>query len=1007
MPGDSPLAVRKTNLGMPGAARLSQSSSAPALLPSASGDDLKRQVWIDLPASPQQASPAWESEADCTSPLSVPKSLSRPGTASIASRSGSRCHSRRGASGRFSGRLTPEEQNCFRRVKTPSGLCEAKSEVYFTTATGMLRRAAAEDSWNTLPVLKGKFYSVPGLSESMCGPKMRASTPSGLLERRSDRKLENEDLTTTILEEIFPRQLPKREGSRPAPLDDFDGSSPPTGSAGSPSAALSVMLSPTRRSSGSGTGMVAFQTTGAPELKRGTSQMLVGKTLALPAARSSMTCTGEFHVAPSPSRQALQGGRSSVMLDFRTSLLEKFSTIQESCESLARDAPSERAMARNEFRRVITKQGFEWSNKEKDLIFAELDFQGAGHITISDMHIALEAAAHVRSVEDLRRRWLASGYNSMTSAVRKAEQIVGIDMDERMSYDDFCRALKGVNVLESHEHQALFAAVCSDRGNHPKVSLQELLAAVATVSPDLLLEDCRARIMKAYKSVDQAYWEIDKDKGGTITANEFFEKAAYRLGLAEKEAKKAFRQIDLDGNGEITREEFVTALRIAEPSLSLEDLRLKIRRSFRSILEALREQFADPLTQEIEDQIKVELPRLVTIFLPLDFKESETRTLFELVDIHKEGEKTVLDIVKGIHYFAPACALEDLRARCIQSSTHVADAFVKLGTTQRTKLRDLENFAQELHSLNLIDAAEADTALSMSRKTASGSGAKDGVTLLFSGDVIIRKVFDLLDVSHEGQISMSRVMAALQSCGAGSKVRLPPQERDEQATREVKDHLGPKYRLANDLKHQVRLGALYEEKESRGAAATDAAGAAVAGVAGGGQESTGTGSRCGSPAGRERPKVRAATSPGMLRRGGSGRLDSSSPERPVSPYRNGADYASMKSAPRLRTTPIVDLVDYMASDTYNMMRLQGPDPGKPSQMTVQHAQDSWGTVWQDLHSCTPPDVAIRKKIEGGLHSYFQSAAMSMSHDVPLLAGVSQSSMDQYKKMRAHKAALRM
>merc|ERR1740121_417662 len=283
-------------------------------------------------------------------------------------------------------------------------------------------------------------------------------------------------------------------------------------------------------------------------------------------------------------------------------------------------------MSKKEWRRVLAKQGFEWANKEKDLLFEELDFLGTGHITLSDFHIAVEAAAPVRTLEDLRRRWIASGYHTMNSAVRTMGE--GISIQQRLTFEDFSAALQRVNVHDPSEHHAVYTAICSDRAGG-KVSLGELLAAIATVSPALLIEDIRHRLNRFFSGDwAKAYFELDMDRGGTIELHEFVAQAVKRLGLSADEAKKAFRQIDTDGSGTISREEFTCAITLAEPSLFLEDLRLKVRRCFRSILDGFSKKFGDPLSGEIKDDAPpMPCNKFQEVLQRLDIKEHETQML--------------------------------------------------------------------------------------------------------------------------------------------------------------------------------------------------------------------------------------------------------------------------------------------------------------------------------------------------------------------------------------------
>lgn len=921
--------------------RLTGSTSAPALLSPAaavgagrSALDRRaawgRQVWIDTAAVADEAH-----ESDRASFTSPSRPSSRLGTSSGYSPFGSSCSSRP-ASRRFS----QEELNCFRRVHTPSGHCEAKQEVYFQTQ-GKERRAATELGLASLPVLKGKFYSLPSTREQASPTaaekaRLRREARRQAAGKDRDEKLKDEDLTSSILNEIYPVKP----------------DCPPVGRGQDVRPSTSGA-----RSTGCGSDPTGRTPMGAVS-GRGASRPTLSRAATVSAGLVSRAPNGLEPI-----------GGSVVMLEFRSRLLEKYATINEAHKRFAEDVPSpDHGMTKKEWRRLLSKQGFEWPNKEKDMLFEDIDCHHEGHVSLSTFHIAVEAAAPVRSLEDLRRRWLAKGFKSMTQAIKTMDESVS----RRLSFEDFCVALKRVNVHDPSEHQALFAAVCSDPAG--KVSIAELTAAIATVSPALLLEDVRFEISKLFmNNWTKAYFELDMDKGGTIEAHEFVPQAVRRMGLKEAEARKAFRLIDVDNDGEITRNEFVSAITLAEPSLFLEDLRLKIRRCFRSIQESFHKTYANSLTGEIEAEKKLSVSKFQELLVRLDLTGAETQMLFDLIDTAKDGELTVAAFVRGVHHFAPACALEDLRVRCVQRSGHVSDPFAQI--LDKTRLMDVHELAQTLKGLDLIDPAEA-----VIEKKPPGSGL--GVPINLKGGVLLQGVFDLLDVEHVGTCTLGRLLAALQSSGAGSRMRLQPKERDMQASRDMRDDLWLKHKLVNDLKFQVRMGVKYDEWRPDSSTERHRTSPSAPSPS----PRQGQGQRAGSPAARSPERVAASV------------VD-------LSPQQ-AANQNLAGPPPRLRTVPHESLAMYMDQKCYQALR-NGPDPQKPTQFRAQEAQDSLSGLWKALQKVAPADQEKRRKLQGNLHHYFQSTAMSMSHDVPLVSGVSHSSMEQYLKMKQHKAALRM
>jgi len=56
------------------------------------------------------------------------------------------------------------------------------------------------------------------------------------------------------------------------------------------------------------------------------------------------------------------------------------------------------------------------------MIFDQLDLNGNGFIEVDEFHLAIQAVSPVHCLEDLRRRWLASGYCSMLQALEAMDE---------------------------------------------------------------------------------------------------------------------------------------------------------------------------------------------------------------------------------------------------------------------------------------------------------------------------------------------------------------------------------------------------------------------------------------------------------------------------------------------------------------------------------------------------------------------------------------------------------
>ena len=430
-------------------------------------------------------------------------------------------------------------------------------------------------------------------------------------------------------------------------------------------------------------------------------------------------------------------------------------------------------------------------------IFDRLDFKSVGRVTLVGFYVIVEASAPVRSVEDLRRRWLACRF-TMSQAIMIMADHSHVALTHKLTLQEFGSRLQLVNVHDPEEHLAVFKAVChDDRVTVDKVGarieLGDLAAALAVVSPCMLLEDMRDRLQRRYNGdFKKAFSDLDMDRSGTVSLPEFVVKIMDRLHLTEHEARKMFREIDVDGSHEISRNEFVSAIGLSEPSLFLEDLRKKVRQRFRSFKAQFADAFQDSALNDCAAAPKLLLKKFQELLLPLSMSEKETKVLFNLIDIDHDGRLTIKEFVRGVRHFAPASVLEDLRVRCCQQHERLSDPFVDL---DHHKLLDSTSFAQEMVDIGLCDSRSSDLRL---------AELQPGVPA--------QALFDILDVANSGEATFGRLLAALQSCGAGTTQRLSPIELDMRAKNDVKNDLAPMHKLVSDVKLQARQGMKYNEE---------------------------------------------------------------------------------------------------------------------------------------------------------------------------------------------------
>eukprot|EP00929_Paragymnodinium_shiwhaense_P026544 TRINITY_DN15781_c0_g1_i1.p1 TRINITY_DN15781_c0_g1~~TRINITY_DN15781_c0_g1_i1.p1 ORF type:complete len:1136 (-),score=238.54 TRINITY_DN15781_c0_g1_i1:93-3500(-) len=713
------------------------------------------------------------------------------------------------------------------------------------------------------------------------------------------------------------------------------------------------------------------------------------------------------------TEEDIKARNQAALLDFREMILEKFTSVSEAFETFAHELPRNTSdLSKKDWKKMLLKHHFEWPTREhRDAVFANLDFAKDRRVPVMEFHIAVEAAAPVRTIEDLRRRWLASGYNSMSQAIAIMDDN-GATTRRRLALWEFGELLCRVNVFGQDEHSALFTLVCTDKTG--RVSVAELASAVSMVSPMLLLEDIRARIMALYKGdYEKAFRDMDNDKSDCLSRNEFLKVSQEKFHIVEVESQKFFRALDLDGCGEISRANFARALTLSDPSLLLEDLRLKIRQRWRSIERSLMYAFQDVLAAFPDREPQLNLKQFRKILCDVEMRELEANVLFELMDANQDDSLTVKEVTNGLRHFAPSTVLESLRLACCErfEDMHQVLEEKQIDTAQTL---DFAGFVEVLKHLEL------------------------------DVDVDIQDVFDLIDVKHDGAGSMGRLLAAMKAVGPGAHIRLTAEEQQTKAKREVRSELLPVQRLVGDIKTLVRLGnspdldtskaasesgpvgedyksgnlnQLFAMKRGGSVSAAQTAVMASGSVkkqapsttpSGKGAQAVGGASR--SPGGADanaEPMAGSAGGPGAPPTPGSGSTsgegngDEEDADGPKMMVRS-ASLPGDGRAPMIRTMPLEMLGDWATP-------LPAKVPLKPSQKSPGDCQSTFEQVYHRLGrgngketvEILPNGRSVKKE----LHGYFQDAAWHLSHDVPLHNHM-QSRYDVHQKCQAHLDALK-
>jgi Ca2+-binding EF-hand superfamily protein len=650
---------------------------------------------------------------------------------------------------------------CFKRKYERSNGCRGKEKAYWKAPQGqgfvkMGLSSGGFNCWHMLPVLKGPFFTKDPLDNA-----------DVIKEEKEVKKVEvipplpDEAMTAVVLDEIYPK-TPTRKGGKA-------GESSPEKD--SPRKSLRCRSSTRRPTEINVKGVVASMGIATPSGASSGGAALLGSSGKISGSLAGMSKMDP----PSPSSGAECRSTRSLapLVYFREVLEEKYGSVDEGLDFWVKQFPSTNAMTKKEFRRILeTRMGLQLPDEVREAIFSLLDLDGDGCASLSEFRVAIDAAAPVDSIHALRRRWLVAGFKSMNSALHAMGDSAAI-RSKGLTLREFGEALNRVHVTEHWEHSTLFNVV-GDPAEHwtGHVSMVELASAVATVSPHLLLEEVRERLMVKYRAGGQQAlrraWS-DLELGGTeVNLEDFVKQSVRRFGFTDFEMAKLFRILDIEGNGYIDRITFLSALSLSEPSLFLEDLRRRIRQRFRSLKEVFSSACENPT-------MKLSFEKTQQLLMQIDLTASECETLYDLIDVEETGMLSVSEFLNGTYHFAPSCAFEDLRLLCVQRSPEIRSVFAVDDQDQVTCM-DYASFVQLLRELHL------------------------------DADLHLRAMFDLLDIQNKGFVTLKALIALLQAGGPGSSIKLEDEGLRNRAKQDIRSSLVRGIHLVGELKAEAREG---------------------------------------------------------------------------------------------------------------------------------------------------------------------------------------------------------
>jgi len=536
---------------------------------------------------------------------------------------------------------------------------------------------------------------------------------------------------------------------------------------------------------------------------------------------------------PSPlgndsTTQATQGGSAiGKMQKFRTRMLNKFATVKSAFENFANETDEgiERELTRKQFSRFLNTHFQGLDKEEQNQIFDFLDGNGNGNVSMSEFQAAIEASAPVKNVHDLRRKWISLGYMSMRSAVyamgwkpdNLLGEIKGNFVQKEYTLAEFGVALSRTGIDDPAEHLAMFMAIQDDRDKNGIVTLDQLVAAIATVSPPLLLEELREKLIRKFGALEEAYNHMTPEGDmGTLTRKSFNVYLEAHLDFSPNDAHKAFSFADVDGNGRMGRNELVGVLRLAEPNLFLEEVRKKVRQRYASISEVIKTNAQMTMAEDEippeEDtitgnhkkaKVKAMLRRaasmvdgsksniknmqneITEILKNVQFNDEDIKLLLNLLDV--DGDKSVspAELQRGMQIFAPSCVIDELRLHLLSKYNGIPQAFATVGqsTGSMVKLRHWPSYA--IPDWKAMDSLFKE--------------------LHVPESIPSRDLFCLLENRRTGGVNLSEIAVALRNVASGDLVPLTDEQRDHRASQQIHWQLAPFRKGASDLRGALRL----------------------------------------------------------------------------------------------------------------------------------------------------------------------------------------------------------
>lgn len=741
------------------------------------------------------------------------------------------------------GRFNVEELSCFKRVPTPVNWSLSPRSP-LTTPHGSMpmsgRRSASDPVLRGSPTSMRSFSSSRGMMMAWAeedDPPTQPPSTSG--ERQGTMlltsKLPDEDMTETVLKRIFPLTA-----------------SPPRSAGGDGGRHRNPRRATVRGPPGRLQEHALGTTSGELQVKKVPStpgsrkaQFSTSQRLQIPSVDQG-DVSDDKHEDASPAR--VHG--KSRLIAFRQRLLVKFQTVKSAFEIFASETSQgmERELTRKQFARFLENHFPTMNRSDHNHVFDFLDSDHNGLVSIEEFQSAVEAAAPIRNMEDVRRRWIALGYGTMRNALTKVAGALpyGADPGRKIAFKELCIALSATGVEDDEEHQVVFNAIHDPSDSSNMVTMEMLAAAISAVSPSFLLEDIRERLLRRFNSIWEAFDAMQVDRGLTpLSRGDFAKYAIDHFRMTAYEAYKAFELMDVDCNRTVSRREFVSALTLSEPSLPLEEVRRKVRQRFHSISNVFSKKSEDEDDQDrgfsrgvsrgggMDEMLGTPAPGAgvasdgspkrgsVTGGSPR--RRAKSSIFQEKPEIHMDAEafhkgSTSLATLEKQTPYQFHSLLQ--KVELTENDTEILFTLVDINKDGRLTLTEFTRAIRLFTPSCVLE--DLRVACLKDHRTVSAAFARvphdkrdslmdeKGLEALLTSlgltafSLQIQAIHRVVETRREGGITVSDLISALQCSGTGSRVALSSEQRDAMARQAIQNTMAPFRKSATELRSLVR-----------------------------------------------------------------------------------------------------------------------------------------------------------------------------------------------------------